>query len=161
MADRVVIMSQGDIAQIGSPKDIYRTPANRFVAEFVGRNNIFTGQALASDQGKTKVATPQGEFTAQTPAHAPMPTGEVSFTVSADLMALSLSEPSDGNKAKATLISEEFIGSVVTVFLEGDHGQEYKVQMQERALADLDLSPGAHVWLSWDAENANILEAQA
>ena len=43
MADRVVIMSRGHIAQIGAPKDIYRAPANRFVAEFVGRNNIISG----------------------------------------------------------------------------------------------------------------------
>ena len=43
MADRVVIMSRGHISQIGSPKDIYRAPANRFVAEFVGRNNIISG----------------------------------------------------------------------------------------------------------------------
>lgn len=158
MADRVVIMSQGDIAQVGSPKDIYRTPANRFVAEFVGRNNIFTGKTGGSDNGKTKVSTLQGAFLAQTPENPPGPEKQVSFTVSADLMTLTLTEPDADNKAKATLISEEFIGSVVTVFLEGQAGQEYKVQMQERALAELDLSPGADVWLSWEAENANMLE---
>ena len=47
MADRVVIMGNGEIAQIGAPKDIYRAPANRFVAEFVGRNNILTGEVAA------------------------------------------------------------------------------------------------------------------
>lgn len=40
MADRVVIMAQGEIAQIGTPQEIFRAPRNRFVAEFVGRNNI-------------------------------------------------------------------------------------------------------------------------
>ncbi len=45
MADRVVIMAKGEIAQIGSARDIYRTPANRFVAEFVGCNNILSGVA--------------------------------------------------------------------------------------------------------------------
>ena len=48
MADRVVIMSKGEIAQIGSSRDIYRTPANRFVAEFVGRNNILSGTVNAA-----------------------------------------------------------------------------------------------------------------
>ncbi len=158
MADRVVIMSQGDIAQIGSPKDIYRAPANRFVAEFVGRNNILSGKVLETSNTTTKVSTPQGAFIARTPANVPHPDTEVSFTVSADLVTLSMQEPKEENKAKATLISEEFIGSVVTVFLEGSAGQEYKVQMQERALAALDLAPGRDVWLSWDAQNANILE---
>lgn len=43
MADRVVIMAQGEIAQIGTPQEIFRAPRNRFVAEFVGRNNILKG----------------------------------------------------------------------------------------------------------------------
>lgn len=157
MADRVVIMSQGDIAQVGSPKDIYRAPANRFVAEFVGRNNILSGTVLGADASGTQIATPQGTFTAQTPQR-PVAAGQsVSFAVSADLMILSETEPDAANKAQATLISEEFIGSLVTLFLEGADGMEFKVQMQERALMDLDLHPGAALWLAWDAANASIL----
>ena len=157
MADRVVIMSQGDIAQVGSPKDIYRAPANRFVAEFVGRNNILSGTVLGADATGTQIATPQGTFTAQTPQR-PVAAGQsVSFAVSADLMILSETEPDAANKAQATLISEEFIGSLVTLFLEGADGMEFKVQMQERALMDLDLHPGAALWLAWDAANASIL----
>ena len=159
MADRVVIMSQGDIAQIGTPKDIYRAPANRFVAEFVGRNNILTGKVQGTDQAGTRIATPQGVFLASSPEALPKPGQEVSFAVSADLVTLSPDVPDTVNKAQATLISEEFIGSVVTLFFEGDDGQEFKVQMQERALMSLDLEPGTTVWLSWEPENANILEA--
>src|SRR3546814_14060910 len=44
MADRVVIMSQGHVEQIGTPQEIYATPGNRFVAEFVGGKNIIEGQ---------------------------------------------------------------------------------------------------------------------
>jgi spermidine/putrescine transport system ATP-binding protein len=157
MADRVVIMSQGDIAQVGAPKDIYRAPANRFVAEFVGRNNILTGQVSGVDASGTQITTPQGRFTAQTPQTAPATGQSVSFAVSADLLTLTETEPDTANKAQATLISEEFIGSVVTLFLEGADGLEFKVQMQERALMELDLEPGAILWLGWDTANANIL----
>ncbi|MEP1355353.1 MAG: ABC transporter ATP-binding protein [Tateyamaria sp.] len=157
MADRVVIMSQGDIAQIGAPRDIYRSPANRFVAEFVGRNNILTGQVSSSDSTGTRITAPQGAFVAGTPQSPPNAGQSVSFTVSADLVSLSATEPSADNKAQATLISEEFIGTVVTLFLEGAEGLEFKVQMQERALMALDLEPGMTLWLSWDAQNANIL----
>jgi spermidine/putrescine transport system ATP-binding protein len=158
MADRVVIMSQGDIAQIGSPKDIYRAPANRFVAEFVGRNNILSGRVVETGSSGLHIDTPQGRFVAHMPETVPALSAEVSFTVSADLVTLSLTEPESVNKVQATLISEEFIGSVVTLFFEGAKGLEFKVQMQERALLELDLEPGIAVWLSWDAENANILK---
>ena len=43
MADRVVIMSRGVIEQVGAPQTVYRHPANRFVAEFVGTNNLLSG----------------------------------------------------------------------------------------------------------------------
>jgi putative spermidine/putrescine transport system ATP-binding protein len=43
LGDRIVVMRNGAIAQIGSPRDIYFTPADRFVAEFVGAANIVEG----------------------------------------------------------------------------------------------------------------------
>jgi len=48
MSDRVVIMSQGKVEQIDSPKGIYRSPATQFVAEFVGSNNILSGRSRLS-----------------------------------------------------------------------------------------------------------------
>lgn len=158
MADRVVIMSQGDISQVGTPKDIYRAPANRFVAEFVGRNNILTGTLEGTAEAGVAIKTEAGWFAAKAPEAELASGAEVSFVVSADLMTLSVEEPEASNKVRATLISEEFIGSVVTLFLESGDGQEFKVQMQERALMGLDLKPGAQLWLSWEAENAHILE---
>ncbi|MGA9436433.1 MAG: ABC transporter ATP-binding protein [Roseobacter sp.] len=158
MADRVVIMSQGDIAQVGSPKDIYRAPANRFVAEFVGRNNILTGKVDQVDAQAVSIVTPAGRFLAKPPENE-MPTGEeTSFVVSADLVSLSRDEPEDANKVQVTLISEEFIGSVVTLFLESNDGHEFKVQMQEREVLNLDLAADQSVWLSWSTANAHILE---
>src|SRR5215210_4893577 len=43
MSDRVAVMSAGAIQQIATPEDVYHRPANRFVAEFVGRVNLFEG----------------------------------------------------------------------------------------------------------------------
>ena len=66
MADRVVIMSRGRIAQVGSPKDIYRAPANRFVAEFVGRNNIISGTVSKTTAKTVTIDGSLGSFTVQT-----------------------------------------------------------------------------------------------
>src|SRR3954470_20354746 len=43
MSDRVAVMSNGEVQQIGVPEEIYSRPANRFVAEFVGRVNLLSG----------------------------------------------------------------------------------------------------------------------
>jgi putative spermidine/putrescine transport system ATP-binding protein len=60
LGDRIVVMRKGAIAQIGTPRDIYFTPANRFVAEFVGAANIIEAQCrdsvLALPGGALKIA---------------------------------------------------------------------------------------------------------
>ncbi|MDX9691107.1 MAG: ATP-binding cassette domain-containing protein [Acholeplasmataceae bacterium] len=43
MSDKIVVMNQGEIYQIGTPEDIYNEPANTFVAKFIGESNIITG----------------------------------------------------------------------------------------------------------------------
>jgi len=44
MADRVVVMRDGQLRQVGSPWDIYKKPRTSFIAEFVGTSNFFAGQ---------------------------------------------------------------------------------------------------------------------
>ena len=51
MSDRVAVMSAGEVQQIGTPEEIYRHPANRFVAEFVGRVNLIEGLVSGSEGG--------------------------------------------------------------------------------------------------------------
>lgn len=57
MSDRVALMDQGSIAQLGSPEDLYGTPANSYVADFIGSANIIPVEAfpLEEDDGNTNV----------------------------------------------------------------------------------------------------------
>ena len=50
MSDKVVVMSDGDIQQIGTPEDIYNEPKNLFVADFIGESNIFKGKMVGNKQ---------------------------------------------------------------------------------------------------------------
>jgi len=67
LADRIVVMRAGEVAQIGTPQQIYRQPANAFVARFVGLNNLVVGQA----QGDW-IDTSLGKFPLQNPASGPI-----------------------------------------------------------------------------------------
>ncbi len=156
MADRVVIMGEGEIAQAGAPRDIYREPANRFVAEFVGRNNILTGTVASVADGLASVQTPAGAF--QVPATTPLsPGAQAGFVIAADLVRVGNQDPGAENQVTCTLISEEFVGSMVTLFLESPDGLEFKVQVQERELAGIDLKTSNPLFLSWRTENAHLL----
>lgn len=59
MADRVAVMQNGRIVQVGEPREIYARPANRKVADFVGHANLWTGRII----GPTSVETPLGVLT--------------------------------------------------------------------------------------------------
>jgi spermidine/putrescine transport system ATP-binding protein len=51
MSDRIAVMSEGRILQIGTPDEIYERPCNRFVADFIGQTNFLNGSVVAVDGG--------------------------------------------------------------------------------------------------------------
>ncbi len=61
MAERIAIMHLGWIAQVGSPMDIYETPASRLVCEFIGNVNLFDGELVADLEDHAVIACPQLE----------------------------------------------------------------------------------------------------
>ena len=61
MAARIAIMNQGWIAQVGSPMDIYETPASRLVCEFIGNVNLFEGTLVQDDADHAVIACTQLE----------------------------------------------------------------------------------------------------
>ena len=77
--------------------------------------------------------------------------------VSADLVQLSGVETALRNRIACSLISEEFVGSMVTLFLETTEGVEFKVQTSQRILERLDLSGATALFASWSPEHVHIL----
>lgn len=61
LADRVVVMHQGKVEQIGRPEDIYRQPASIFVARFLGMTNLIKGEAVI-DSDQNYIETSLGRF---------------------------------------------------------------------------------------------------
>jgi ABC-type Fe3+/spermidine/putrescine transport system ATPase subunit len=64
LSDRIAVFNQGRVLQVGPPKDLYERPANRFVADFIGINNLIEGTVQSVDAAarRMRVATAFGEF---------------------------------------------------------------------------------------------------
>lgn len=60
MADRIAVIRKGRIIQFGTPAEVFDDPATPFVANFVGRSNIFTGRVTGHPDGLTEVTTGTG-----------------------------------------------------------------------------------------------------
>ena len=160
MADRVVIMNEGRIQQIGAPREIHRRAANRFVAEFVGGNNIFAGTARIEQDGSIALAGPVGTV------HAPAPTeggpangAAATLVVPADRIELAAESTGMGNEVAARVVTVEFVGSTVTVFLETEGGGELRAQRSLHEMENTPLAVGQPVVARWSPSQGFFLPA--
>ena len=159
MADRVVIMSRGRVEQIGTPKEIYRNPYNRFVAEFIGANNIISGTVEAVEAGVATVSSEHGTFKAVVPHGKTLSRGDdATFVISAD--RVNVATAPNGGALSCAVVGEEFVGSMVTLYLETSSGLELKVQSPQDELEALDTSAGARLFASWSTQFAHILPGE-
>ena len=64
LSDRIAVMDAGRISQLGTPQEIYRRPANRFVADFIGESNLFRARVVAGGYAELesglRIALPDG-----------------------------------------------------------------------------------------------------
>jgi putrescine transport system ATP-binding protein len=60
MASRIAVMDQGWVLQVGTPKEVYECPNNRFVADFIGNINLFDGQLSVDEHDRCEITTAQG-----------------------------------------------------------------------------------------------------
>ena len=157
MADRVVIMSRGKIEQIGTPQDIYRAPRTRFVADFLGASNIFSGKVARDPQGRPVIATDDGKFAL--PGDAAVSGQPASLTILDTRMQIHAQPPRDAaNSVAARMIGEEFVGATATIYFETETGQELRVQKLHEDLAGLPLAIGKPFHLSWSPEDGHLVQ---
>ena len=160
MSDRVVIMSQGRIEQLGSPKEIYRSPASRFVADFVGANNILSG-SVSQAGDSLEIETALGMFQCDAGSKDAHHVGDsLDMVISADLVQISLDDPGTQNSLQCRFISEEFVGSIVTLFAELQDGSDFKIQTRQRDLAKMSLEEGDSFFVFWHATDAHLISAR-
>ncbi|MFM7527555.1 MAG: ABC transporter ATP-binding protein [Nodosilinea sp.] len=156
MADRVVVMNQGRIEQIGSPAEIYNAPASHFVAEFVGNNNLFDGEVVANDGQTIQIRCPQGLIRAPVRQRSHPVGDRVTVVVPADRLAITAGGAAD-NRLQATLRAKEFIGSQVIYFLETPTGHEVKLIQQQSFGDSMQVPVNAELELVWHLDNTILL----
>jgi len=112
LSDRVVVMSEGRIEQIGAPADIYNFPATAFVASFVGTLNLLDAKVV--DAGAGRLAVDGQEIRTGKPVTAAGNGGTVGIALRPE--AIDLGEPTDGqNRLRGTVDDISFLGSIVRI----------------------------------------------
>ena len=116
---------------------------------------------MRSTEGeRIAVESAHGDIEAAVPAaRAPAVGDRINLVVSADRVALNATPEAHRNAVTGTVISEEFIGSVVTLHLDIGGGAVFRVQKQAHELDTVDITPGQTFHASWRAEDTYVLPA--
>ena len=157
LADKVIVMSDAVIQQIGTSREIYESPRTKFVAEFIGNNNLFPG-VLKSRSGSMALVESNGSiiYVRMSEGMKTPPIGrEVYVSVRADLIHTG-EHPDMGNSVQATYVATEFLGSLETDGFEITPGLFVHVE-QHRSITDRTYEMGQREVLSWPADAGVIL----
>jgi len=156
MSNRIAVMNAGRIEQIGGPSDIYERPATRFVAEFIGRMNFFSGHVTTA----RTVQTAKG-LTIAVPVPAEVASGApVNVAVRPERSRLSSDKPERGLALRGTIRQVLYLGSTREFHLDLDGGELGIVEMPNDGSA-VPYDAGAVVWLAAAFENCLVLPARS
>ncbi len=72
VADRIAVLKDGKLMQVGTPGELYHRPNSSFVADFIGQTNLLPGRIVTREQSAVQVETPAGRFHADV-GDVPMP----------------------------------------------------------------------------------------
>jgi spermidine/putrescine transport system ATP-binding protein len=161
MSDRIAVMNAGVIEQLGSPREIYEHPVNRFVAGFIGTSNLLSGRVRAVDQGQAVIRAGDGEqiivpLRRGDGYRAVQPGDELELTVRPEKIELS-AEPPDGSvrcALRGTVTEVVYLGTATNFTIATSTGAEIVVFQQNSAAATAAAQRGDQVWLSWRPEHS-------
>jgi spermidine/putrescine transport system ATP-binding protein len=181
VSDRLAVMNQGDVLQIGTPHEIYESPATDFVAQFIGETNLFDAEVVAVEKmpppAAAAEAVPEDVYMAEleiaglgrikvTTVDKVRPGQRVSFTVRPEKIVITEDKPAtkraDINLFQGTVDEPIYSGFQTKFYVEVTGKNIIKVIKQHANYSDEGPSIlwKDSVFLSWSADDGYIVEVK-
>jgi spermidine/putrescine transport system ATP-binding protein len=166
VSDRVAVMSDGVVQQIGTPSQVYESPANRFVAEFIGESNLLRGSVVSVSDGFANVEIP-GVGTLCVERDKPLQTGNTAtITVRPEKIRIGREKPagltSTCNLLRGTVDEVIYTGFQSKYFVATGQNTILRAFRQHVSYSDegplLAWREEAYLW--WDAQDGYLVEVE-
>jgi spermidine/putrescine transport system ATP-binding protein len=164
MSDRICIMREGQIIQSGSPRELYDEPINRYVADFVGKTNFFSGEVIDVSDLNITVKSESGQaFVGTQSKGAPTLTNGSKVCVAVRPEMISIASAAETINGTSVAIP----GRVMNRIFLGEHS-EYLIATEEygdvlvlspKSIESMNRSfaPGDNISISWRPEAVLVL----
>jgi iron(III) transport system ATP-binding protein len=156
MADRIVVMNQGAIDQVGTPQEIYRHPTTAFVADFVGSMNFLPGTLLAPD--KVKI----GDLTFDCPAQDGLALGQkVNLCIRPEDVRVRDLPADIANRVPIEVADLDFVGAFCRAMLKvrGAPDVTMTADFSSNLIRDLGVQLGSHLDVALPPDRLRVFAA--
>ncbi|MFC4352889.1 ABC transporter ATP-binding protein [Fodinicurvata halophila] len=162
MADRVAVMNDGRVQQVAAPQTLYEFPARRFVADFIGKMNLFTGRLEERHQDRLDIRVEGLGAMAVPTLDSSIFEGrdEVDLAVRPEKVRITSQVPeSEGRVRREGTVKEvAYYGDMSYVFVTLDGAFTINANVQNEARSNEPaLRPGDRVWCSWASRDMLVL----
>ena len=166
LSDRVVVMNEGRILQVGTPSDVYEYPRTRFVSEFLGTSNLFEGAIEARRGGRNggglrefTVRLGERVMVLRATAGDDVAEGPAMMAVRPEKITPSEHRPESGNVLEGQVLGHVFRGSyhAYEVALAGREEPVFVYSQARSRSGDRVFKPGQRVHMGWSEEDSIIL----
>jgi iron(III) transport system ATP-binding protein len=152
VSDRIIVMANATIAQAGTPRELYETPADLFVADFVGDANLVPAELIAREGEHARVRI--GDVEARLPARGAAP-GAVKLSIRPESLRLTTEPPPGRSAIKGSVAKAAYLGAHMEYTVATALGELFVV---DRAVAR-PIPVGSPVWLELADHGITVIPA--
>jgi spermidine/putrescine transport system ATP-binding protein len=151
MADRIAVMNRGRIEQLGTPTELYETPATAYVASFLGASNLIAGTVSGPDTVRLR----RGPEVRVRSAALAGRTGEVAVGIRPEKIELGGEQ---ANTLDGTIAEQAYVGVATQYLVDTECGR--LTVYRQNASPDLNgAAPGQRLTLSWSPESTFVVDS--
>jgi spermidine/putrescine transport system ATP-binding protein len=161
MSDRIAVMSAGRVLQIGTPQEIYETPSNRFVADFIGETNFLPGR-IQKHSGQTVFCLTDGIFLACGWIEEGLLDGDSAYLSvrpeKVQLYPVGEDPPPDLKSMPARVEQVIYVGTDTRYLLRTPYGAVLTVRQQNNMPGSRRFEANDSILACWHPEHARVLK---
>jgi len=156
LSDRIAVMNKGRIEQLGTPHEIYEKPANRFVADFIGISNLFSGKLEGRDKQTAAVRDEAGTLFHVVADEIPDAGSDAVVLVRPERLRLLQAGDEAENRISGEVAEIVYLGQSEKLSIDVGAGRRVLMHRQTK-LGEVSLDVGASVNVGWSAADAHLI----